>query len=72
MDATIEDMGVPEFARIEIRLEGASGSMHLHIVAELLHELADKIEGLDRSSPTATLIAYRHIRATSAKLRGTN
>ena len=65
MDAAIEDMGVPEFARIEIRLEGAS----LPAVAGQLRHLADKLDGI--TAEPSRLIAYRHIRAASAKLRGT-
>lgn len=66
MDPSIEDMGVPEFARIEIRLEGAN----LQTIANQLSLLAQKLKNI--TAEPSTLIAYRHIRATSAKLRGSN
>ena len=66
MDPAIEDMGVPEFARVEIRLEGAS----LSRIAGHLRHLAYQLDNI--TAEPSSLIAYRYIRTTSARLRGTN
>jgi len=64
-----DDMGVPEIARLEIRLEGSD----LSAIAANLRYLAGALDAANRMpNGMPYLVAYRHIRAASKKLRGSN
>jgi hypothetical protein len=65
-----DDLGVPTFGRVEIALATRDdiirAATHITTLAEVLTEIAINADPDD----TARLLAYRKIRATSAKLRG--
>lgn len=62
-------LGVPAFGRIEIALPTRDS---ITKAARELRALADSFDAIaaDHDDDTARLLAYRHTRATSKKLRG--
>jgi len=64
----IEELDIPAFARIEITLSGPSD---LPGIAAELRRLADELDAVttEATGPTAMLVAYHKIKATSKKLR---